>query len=166
LLSVRNSFKATWKYANMPEVDAILAFLDNQIAWYHRAALRQMVLYLTLKVVELVCASLVPLLVLLSSPDFPGLKYAAAGIGVVVVICQGLLALTQCHENWLRWRSTWHALRVERMLFISKVGKYAAEDKAAAMLVKRIEALVSQEFAGWYSKEVRSGSQQGKTKKD
>ena len=63
------------------------------------------------KITEIVFAALIPLLAAFNLPH----ALIVTGIpGVFVTIFEGLPQLNQYHENWIRYRSAYHALKHEK----------------------------------------------------
>jgi len=86
-----------------------------------------------------------------------------AGLGVLVVVLEGLQSLNQFHHNWITYRSTCEELKHEKFLWLAKAGPYAASANPDVLLAERVESLISREHAKWVSarehveKEVKSG---------
>src|SRR5262249_5612342 len=74
-----------------------------------------------------------------------------AGLGVFIVVLEGMQQLNQYHANWISYRSTCEALKHEKYLYLAQAGPYAGAANPRAMLAERIESLVSQEHAKWSS---------------
>lgn len=130
----------------MPDQNATLDRLDDQIGWYDRKSLSNQARFKLLKVVTLVAAGLVPILALANAPSI-----AVAGVGFLVVVVEGLQQLNQYYANWISYRSTCEALKHEKFLFLAKAGPYGAAADSIVLLAERIEGLVSQEHAKWVS---------------
>jgi len=62
-----------------------------------------------------------------------------------------LQQLNQYHTNWMSYRATCEALKHEKFLYAALAGPYAGSANALALLAERVESLVSQEHAKWYS---------------
>lgn len=123
-----------------------MARLEDQIAWYDRKSRTSQRWYKWLKVVSLISAALVPAF---SFTAFG--RLSAAGLGVVIVVVEGLQQLNQFQANWIGYRATCESLRHEKYLFLANAGPYGASEKPRALLAERVEALVSQEHAKWIS---------------
>jgi uncharacterized protein DUF4231 len=74
-----------------------------------------------------------------------------AGLGIFIVVLEGLQQLDQYHSNWISYRSTCEALKHEKFLYLAKAGMYATANDPHALLAERVESLVSQEHAKWAS---------------
>jgi hypothetical protein len=122
--------------------------VDEQIAWYSQKSRWNQVMYKRLRGVEIVCAAAIPLLVGMVDDQVPWLKLAAGVLGVAVAVIAGLLALYKFQENWLQYRSTAESLKQEKFLFLTAAGPYA-EDQSFALLVQRVEYLLSRENRSW-----------------
>src|SRR5882757_6223178 len=126
--------------------DVTLTRLEDQIQWYDRKSRVSQKAFKSLKIGTIVAAALVPALA-----GNPSLHWVTAGLGVFIVIVEGLQQLYQFHANWIAYRSTCDALRHEKYLYLAKAAMYASANDAHALLAERIESLVSQEHAKWAS---------------
>ena len=120
--------------------------LEEQIAWYDTKSIQNQRTFKRVKIVQIVAAALVPL--------FAGLSlsaYATGGLGVLIVILEGIQQLNQYQQNWIMYRSTCEALRHEKYLYLANAGPYSDRSTALAELAERIEGLISQEHAKWVS---------------
>jgi hypothetical protein len=124
--------------------------LEDQIEWYDsksRAAQRS---YKTLKVTELVAAAIVPL-----AAGYK-LHWLSGGLGVVIVLIEGLQALNQYFHNWITYRATCEELKHEKYLWLSQAGPYAETNNSTAVLAERTEALISREHSRWIADREKS----------
>ena len=122
------------------------ARLEDQIGWYDTKSLHHQTWYRRLKVISIASAALVPL--------FSGLEgYAmlAGGLGVVVVIAEGLQHVNQHHENWIRYRATCEILRREKYLYLAGAGGYEGmtDEQALRRLAAQVESVLSREGGDW-----------------
>ena len=126
--------------------DPTMQRLEEQISWYDTKSIQNQRTFKRIKIVQIVAAALVPL--------FAGLDltaYATGGLGVLIVILEGIQQLNQYQQNWITYRSTCEALRHEKYLYLANAGPYADTSRARAELAERIEGLISQEHAKWVS---------------
>jgi hypothetical protein len=124
--------------------------LDGQLDWYDRRATWSRFWFWWLKVPEMVVAATIPFLAgfgqaLLGS----GGTYLIGGLGVVVIVLEGIQQLGQFQRNWITYRSTGEALRWEKYLYLAKAGPYATAERPDALVVERIVSLVSREHGEW-----------------
>jgi len=125
--------------------------LDDQIDWYDRRSLRAQKCYKVLKVSTLIAGALVPLSVGL------GLySVIVGGIGVFIVVTEGIQQINQYHHNWVTYRSTCEALKHEKYLFSAQAGPYFCINEPLKLFAERVESLVSQEHAKWISTQERA----------
>lgn len=127
-----------------PGQDVTLDHLQDQIEWYDRKSGSNQKTFKYLKICTISAAALIPFL----AKTVPSVT---AGLGVFIVILEGLQQLNQYHSNWIAYRSTCEALKHEKFLYLGKAGMYAAANDPHALLAERIESLVSQEHAKWAS---------------
>ena len=71
------------------------------------------------------------------------------GLGVAVVVLEGLQSLFQFQQNWMTYRSTCEELKHEKFLWLAKAGPYATTNAPDALLAERVESLISREHAKW-----------------
>lgn len=126
--------------------DPTMERLEEQIGWYDKRSLYNQRWFKGLKVIEMVSAALIPFAAGFGAPaPFTG------GLGVLVVILEGLQSLNQYQHNWITYRSTCESLEHEKYLYLAQAGPYQAAEDAHALLAERIEGLISQENAKWVS---------------
>jgi hypothetical protein len=124
--------------------DVTAARLEDQLAWYDKAAARAQRMFKRLKAVTFTASALIPL-----SALCPDGKYIAAALGFVVVVVEGFQQLGQFQQNWFTYRATAEALKHEKYLYFAPAGDYADAKDPHRLLAERIESLVSQEHARW-----------------
>ncbi len=128
-----------------------LDHLQDQIEWYDGKSGRNQKAFKFLKICTISAAALIPVFAKIEQ-----MSWITVGLGVLIVILEGLQQLNQYHSNWISYRSTCEALKHEKFLYLGKAGMYAAAADPHALLAERIESLVSQEHAKW-----ASGQEQG-----
>jgi len=133
---------------NAPEIDPIMERLEDQIAWYDRKSLASQRAFKRIKTVEILAAAVIPFLAALKLP-FIGM--VTGGLGVLITVLEGTLHLNQYQQNWITYRSTCESLKHEKYTYLGKASPYANVPNPHALLVERIESLVSQEHAKWAS---------------
>jgi len=138
-----------------PKGDPVLTRLADQVDWYDRKSQTNQRAFKVLKILSIVAAACIPALasVTLAAP-------VTAGLGVLLVVIEGLQQLNQYHTNWLMYRSTCEQLRREKHLYLASAGPYGDDTTRRALLAERVEAIVSQEHTAW----VQSQEQTAKTK--
>jgi hypothetical protein len=127
--------------------------LEDQIGWYDRKSQTAQKRYKVLKLAQVIIAGLIPLASAFPIPA-PQFKWAAAALGLLVIIIEAVQQLNQDHQNWITYRSTCEALKHEKYLYLAAAGPYGNADdpaKRIALLADRIEGLISQEHAKWVS---------------
>lgn len=126
--------------------DPTLERLDDQIDWYNNKSNSAQRWFKGLKILELGSAALIPFLA-----GMQGLAWLTGGLGVLVVVLEGLQHINQYQHNWITYRSTCEYLKHEKYLFLASAGPYSKADNPKTLLAERVEALVSQEHAKWVS---------------
>lgn len=130
------------------EADSGYQRLEQQIRWYDRKSLAAQRWFKRAKVVEIVCAALIPLMAKVQTT-------IAALLGASVVVLEGVQQVSQWNQNWITYRSTCEALRHEKYSYMAKSSVYEGktEDEAKRILAQRVESLVSTEHAKWISRQ-------------
>lgn len=123
-----------------------MARLDDQINWYDSKSGVNQEWYKRLKVGVIAASATIPLAAALAAP-----AWVAAGLGVAIVVTEGLQQLNKHQELWIAYRSTAEALKHEKYLFLGRAGPYEGKADALPLLAERVESLVSQEHARWVS---------------
>jgi hypothetical protein len=144
--------------------DPTLERLEDQIGWYDRKSNRCQSWYKSMKLLVVGSAALIPFLAGVQAP-----AWATGGLGVLIVVLEGIQQLNQYQHNWITYRSTCESLKHEKFLFLASAGPYLKVENATAALAERIESLVSQEHAKWVSTQERaqnSGQQPSPAKRD
>jgi hypothetical protein len=128
--------------------DPITERLEEQIVWYDRKSNSNMEWFKRIKMTEIVCAAVIPLL---AASHLAHAAVATGVLGVLITVFEGTLQLNQYHENWVRYRSTCEALKHEKYVYLASAGPYSGAEKPRSLLAERVESLVSQEHAKWES---------------
>jgi hypothetical protein len=119
--------------------------LDDQIDWYDRKSIFNQRLYKWLKIIEIVAAAIIPVVALTNNVN----PLVIAGLGVVIIVLEGLQNINQFHHNWITYRSTCEDLKHEKFLWIARGGPYAEDDNPDRLLAERIESIISREHSKW-----------------
>jgi len=130
----------------MLEQDPTISRLEDQIEWYDRKSMQSQRWFKSLKGAEVALAAIIPLAAGLGANGL-----ITGGLGVAIVIAEGLQQMNQYHLNWITFRSTCEALKHEKFLYLGKAGDYAAANNPHALLAEKLEGLISQEHAKWTS---------------
>ena len=130
----------------MEEGSPTLERLEDQLRYYGDGSRNNKFWYTWLKVVEIIAAALVPFLAGIWAR--PALT---AGMGVLIVVLEGVQGLFQFQQNWIGYRSTAEELKHEKYLWLARAGPYTDPANRDLLLAERIEALVSREHAKWVS---------------
>jgi hypothetical protein len=133
--------------------------LEEQISWYDRKSLWNQRWFKRLRVAEIVAAALIPFLT--AVPDATTMKYVVGGLGVIITVVAGILALFQFQERWTEYRATSESLKKEQFLFLTKAEPYAGGD-AFSVLVQRVETLLSNENINWTQSLVKPAQKEEK----
>jgi len=126
--------------------------LDDQIKWYSSKSRYNQNMYKRLGLLEIISASLIPLLSGLSSMISYS-EWIIGILGVIIAVAAGGSALYKFHENWLAYRTTLEALKHEKLLYLTQTAPYD-NDERFQTLVSRAESIMVNENQNWlvYSK--------------
>jgi len=122
--------------------------LEPQIDWYDTKSASNKLANTIAKIVEIVCAAVIPFLAGYAQAGSKLISVAIGVLGVVVATSAGISAVLKFQEQWLKYRTTAESLKKEKYLFQTKVEPYDGEN-ALETLVQRVETLVSQENTNW-----------------
>lgn len=128
--------------------------VQDQISWYEKKSLWNQGWFKRLRVTEIVAAAMIPFLTAI--PDVTTMKYVVGGLGVVITVVAGILALYQFQERWTEYRATSESLKKERFLFLTKAEPYTDANEFS-IFVNRIETLISKENTGWAQSLIKPG---------
>lgn len=114
--------------------------------WYDGKAVKLKSYYLYMRATTVIGGAIVPVLV---SLNIPRMRYVTAFVSLLVVVLVSLESVYHFREQWKNYRSTEQFLGSERILFLTKEGRYkgvSAED-AFLLFVERVEAAIASENA-------------------
>ena len=149
----------------MNEQEYLEQRLDDQINWYDRKSGAAQRAFKRLRLIEIVAAATIPLLAGFAASGFGSnggfnwTNLAVAGLGVVVAVVAGVLALYRFEENWIKYRTTCESLRHHKFRYITKSAPYNGTD-AFRILVDTVENLISQENTQWSANITQRAEQQ------
>lgn len=142
--------------------DYICSRVDNQIDWYDKKSLRNQKWYKRIQVIEIVIASIIPLLAGYSTSHW-SIPLIIAIIGIAITIMESISKINQYHENWIEYRSTCELLRYQKMLFLTRSFPYNEQPETVENLfVKNIEQIISAENNQWKNLNERIEKDKGK----
>lgn len=144
--------------SNSTPEQVTLARLEDQLQWYDGKSSHNQRCFKWMKGTTIAAAAIIPALT--TSGVHWGPQIAAA-LGVLIVLLEGLQQLNQYQSNWTAYRSTAEALKHEKYLYLAKAGPYLGAAQPAATLAERVEALVSQENAKWFTAQISTPKNQG-----
>ncbi|PHS38135.1 MAG: hypothetical protein COB07_08865 [Sulfurovum sp.] len=121
--------------------------LDDQIKWYSGKSRYNQKMYKRLGLLQIISASLIPLLSGLSS-IISYSQWITGILGVIIAISVSASALYKFHENWLAYRTTSEALQHEKLLYFTQTAPYD-NDERFQTLVSRAESIMVNENQNW-----------------
>jgi hypothetical protein len=134
------------------------ARVRDQIAWYDKKSQLNQHWFKVLKILQIVTAALIPVAAGVSAPI-----WLIGGAGALIVVLEGVQQLQQYQQNWTTYRATCEQLRHEQFLYLAHAGPYGVAPNPEALLAERVEGIVSQEHASWFSQRQEAGKQAGGT---
>ena len=132
--------------------------LDDQIKWYSSESKYNQKMYKRLRLLEIISASLIPLLSGLSSMISYS-EWIIGILGVIIAVAAGASALYKFHENWMEYRTTLEALKHEKLLYLTQTTPYDNDERFQS-LVSRAESIMVNENQNWlaYSNKSEKGT--------
>lgn len=133
----------------------IATLTREMMEYYDRAATRNKLSYVTIKLVELIAAAAIPFFALL---DW-GLRgqIVSAALGSVIVLLEGIQQLFKVHENWMNYRTSCETLRRELFLYESAAGPYGDPGTPpSTVLAERVSGVTTQAVSKWLSVQDRA----------
>jgi hypothetical protein len=131
----------------MPENDAAMARVEDQIEWFDKKSRRNFQWFRTLKTLTIILAALIP--VVTGSIDPHASSRIAGGLGALVAMMEGIQHLNQFHENWITYRYASETLQHEKYLYLASAGPYASASNSRTLFVERVESVIAQEHEKW-----------------
>jgi len=120
--------------------------VDDQISWYDRKSVWNKKGFIALQIMTLVASAAVPVFAIFSGDMWA--RVTVAILGSTTAITTGVVSLYQFREHWIEYRTTAESLKHEKYMYQTGTGPYTGND-SFAVLVERVEALVSQENTAW-----------------
>ncbi len=139
--------------SNNPTVER----LEDQITWYDIKSVVNQRWFKALKATEIMAAAVIPF-----AAGFGAHAVLIGGLGVIVVVLEGVHGLNQYQQNWSAYRSTCEALKHEKYLWLAKAGPYVNAQSPDVTLAERVESLISREHAKWVSAREHNEQEQKK----
>ena len=130
----------------MPDFHVTMERLDDQIAWYDRKSENCKKFFKTIKIIEIVSATSIPLLA-----GYGVGTPVLAGLGALIAILEGVQHLNQYQHNWITYRATCEVLKHEKFLYLAGASHYANTSDPHKLLAERVEILISKEHTKWLS---------------
>ena len=118
--------------------------LEEEIDWYDKKSSYNQRRFKILKISQIIAGALIPFASSVGAP-----AAVAGGLGVLIVIFEGLQSLSQHQQSWISYRSTCQKLTQEKYLWLAKAGPYESAPNPDAVMAERIEALMSSEITNW-----------------
>jgi len=122
--------------------------LEDQINWYDQKSQFNQSRYKIYKVAVILVAAIIPFAAGMGASSSL-IPYITGGLGVVIILLEGLQSLNQYQTNWTNYRSICEGLKHEKYLWLAKAGSYSSASEPDKLLAERIESLISQEHAKW-----------------
>lgn len=147
-----------------PVNDATWQRLEDQIDWYERQSPEAWRAHKRLKLTQIGLAALIPFLAgfqstlvqLLPAPLALLPVLLLAGLGVALVVLEGVQHLNQYQLYGSSCRSIGEALEREKFLFLADAGPYADLEDTRPRLAERVEEVISRNPAGPVARARRS----------
>lgn len=133
----------------MENAEYIQIRLENQITWYGDESNWCQKRFKAHRIIQIVLAASLPVMASMDCLEnwFP---IIASVFGALISVSVSVAALCKYHEHWTQYRTTAEMLKHEKYMYLTKAGKYA-NNKPLALLVERVESLISKEHTQWDS---------------
>lgn len=131
----------------MTDVEYLSDRLEGQIKWYSRKSRRNKSFYISLRLLEISSAAIIPFLSGFSD-KVPYSEWGVAILGILIAISVAASSLFNSHENWIKYRNITEQLKHEKYLYITSIEPYNSDDKFSK-LVTKVESLISKENMSW-----------------
>lgn len=123
--------------------------VDEQITWYDKKSLSCQNKYKIAQTIEIVLASLIPLLSAYSK-DCTFIALVVGALGAAIAIIESITKLYKWHENWIEYRTTCELLRYQKYLFETKSSPYNNDiESIENIFVRNIENIIFSENNKW-----------------
>ena len=146
------------------EEEYLATRVPDQINWFDGKSAKNKANYHGLKVTEIILALFIPFLAGYIDADDSPLKLVIGVLGVAVAAITGIITLKKFQENWIEYRTTAEALKLEKHLFLAKTGPYKDQNDPYPFFVDRFEDIIAKSTKKWVSYNV-GDSNKGKVKK-
>jgi len=119
---------------------------NKQIDWYRKKASYNKKVYQGLQTLVVIFSVMTPTLIIIGEGWIRWLAVVSSGI---VAIGASLLKTFKYHENWINYRTTRETLGKEIHYYNAKLFGYNEAEDPEALLVERVEAVISRENTLW-----------------
>lgn len=131
----------------MTEEEYLTERLQDQLDWYDKKSSSNQKMYKWLRILEIGCASIIPLLsgFIDKSSLIP---WVIGFLGITVAVIAGLLNINKYQENWVQYRTTAETLKHQKFLYLTSASPYHKADRFK-VLVETVERIISTENSIW-----------------
>ena len=119
---------------------------SEMLRYYDKQAVRNRLCHFACSVYVLaVSVAISPISILLKESS----QVVVAVLSPTVALVAAIGGLYHFHQNWLRYRATWDALKHEINWRNARIGPYETTPDRNRMFVTQVESLISREGAEW-----------------
>ena len=126
--------------------DPVLAAADYQIRWYDSNSQRSRIWHFRLRTAQLTFATAVPITQV--PPAAVGWRIAAATLGGLVALLQGIDTLHHYGDHYIAWRATCQRMLAERQLLAAEAGPYK-NGKDLKLFAESLASIEGEEQQHW-----------------
>jgi hypothetical protein len=123
--------------------------LVNTFTFYDKKAESAHDTYSRLKLAQIVAGAIIPIVAVVYRARAPYLAVITALLGALVTGIESYIQLSQCQQNWIRWRGSAEALVREAFLFAKRAHPYNDPKTSEAALAENVEAIIAAEQQTW-----------------
>jgi hypothetical protein len=127
--------------------------LEKQIKWYDSKANTAHKRYKCLQTIEIITATLIPLLSGYTTHIFFAVLVGI--LGSVIAIIGSIIKLNKYQEIWIEYRSTCEKLKYQKYLYITNCAPYNdADETKENLFVRTIEGIITSENYHWKNNQI------------
>lgn len=134
----------------MTEENYLKERLDTQREWYSKKSRQNKKMFMTLRMIEIVSAALIPFVSGMSY-NIPWAEWIIGVLGILIAVAAASTELFKYQENWIEYRLTSELLKHERYTYLTNTEPYIVDNKFH-LLVDRVESILSKQNFSWLNR--------------
>jgi hypothetical protein len=131
-------------------LDEVAEHVKKRIRWYHRAAGRDRLTYMSARLFTFCAAAAIAIISITGwAPPSWSPTWLPGILGTLVALIESVQGLFRWRDQWLMFRATAAALEREYFLYVAHADSYAVSTDAPALLAIRATNLMAAEQTSW-----------------